>query len=199
MNVGEQLLNALASYGVPILAATLYVGCMGLPLPNALLLIAAGSFIAGGQLSLWLVIAVSISASIAGDLSGYAIGRWLGPKALQRVSPKYRARIEKAELAVCKRGAWTVFLTRWLLTPLGPWVNLISGASEYSFPRFLAWDVLGEAIWVFLYVSIGRAIAGEVQAISAIAGDITWLFLAFAVVLVLAWRVFRTRRSNFSR
>jgi membrane protein DedA with SNARE-associated domain len=92
-----------------------------------------------------------------------------------------------------------VFLTRWLLTPLGPWVNLISGASEYSFPRFLAWDVLGEAIWVFLYVSIGRAIAGEVQAISAIADDITWLFLAFAVVLVLAWRVFRTRRSNFSR
>jgi len=195
MNVGEQLLNALASYGVPILAVVLFVGCVGVPLPNALLLIAAGSFIAGGQLNLWWVLIASIAASIAGDLTGYAIGRWLGHATLKRLSPKYRVRFEKAEKAICERGAWTVFLTRWLLTPLGPFVNLISGSSEYPLALFAVWDVLGEIVWVVLYVSIGRVIAGEVQAISAIASDITWVVVAFAAVVVLAWRLFRTRRT----
>ena len=193
MNLGEQLLNALASYGVPILAVVLFVGSVGIPLPNALLLIAAGSFVAGGQLSLWIVVSVSIGASIAGDFTGYAVGRWLGHATLKRLSPKHRARFEKAEKAIYERGAWTVFLTRWLLTPLGPFVNLISGSSEYPIVLFAVWDVLGEIVWVVLYVGIGRLIAGEVQAISSIASDITWVVVAFAAVIILAWRMFRPR------
>ena len=78
MNLGEQLLTALSLYGIPILASALFIGCIGVPLPNALLLIASGSFIAGGQMNGWTVLIVASVASIAGDVTGYIIGRWLG-------------------------------------------------------------------------------------------------------------------------
>jgi membrane protein DedA with SNARE-associated domain len=195
VSLGEQLLAALSQYGVSILAAVLFAGCVGLPLPNALLLIASGSFIAGGQMNLWSVLIVATVASIAGDLSGYTIGRWLGHAALRRINPAFRERLDKAEQSARKWGGWGVFLSRWLITPLGPWVNLLSGASEYPLPRFVLWDVLGEILWVVLYVSLGRAISGEVQSISAVAGDLMWVMLAFLVVGVLAWRVWKSRRT----
>lgn len=194
MNLGEQLLSLLAMYGLPILAAVLFAGSIGLPLPGALLLIASGSFVAGGQMRLWPVLIAASVASIAGDLTGYSLGRWVGHAALRRVSPKLRERLDETERSVRKWGAWGIFLTRWLITPLGPWVNLISGASEVPWPQFLVWDVFGEILWVALYVSLGWVIAGEVQTVSALASDITWILLSLAVAGILAWRLVRIRR-----
>ena len=137
----------------------------------------------------WPVLVVASAASIAGDLAGDSRGRWAGHAALRRVGPKLRKRLDETERSIRKWGAWGIFLTRWLITPLGPWVNLISGASEVPWPRFLIWDVVGEIIWVALYVSLGRVIAGEVQMVSALANDITWILLSLAVAGILAWRL----------
>jgi membrane-associated protein len=194
MNLGEQLLSLLALYGVPILAAVLFAGSIGVPLPGALLLIASGSFVAGGQMRLWPVLIVASIASIGGDLTGYSLGRWAGHAALRRASPKLRERLDETEESIRRWGAWSIFLTRWLITPLGPWVNLISGASEVPWPQFLLWDVVGEILWVALYVTLGRLIAGEVQTVSALASDITWIVLSLAVAGILAWRIVEARR-----
>ena len=193
MNLGEQLLSLLALYGLPTLAAVLFAGSIGLPLPGTLLLIASGSFVAGGQMRLWPVLIVASAASIAGDLAGYSLGRWAGHAALRRVSPKLRKRLDETQRSIRKWGAWAL-PTRWLITPLGPWVNLISGASEVPWPQFLIWDVVGEILWVALYVSLGRVIAGEVQMVSALANDITWILLSLAVAGILAWRLVGIRR-----
>src|SRR5579884_491200 len=147
MNLGEQLLSLLASYGLPILAAVLFTGCVGVPLPSALILIAAGSFIAGGQMSITTVLIVGSTAAIAGDLTGYAMGRWAGHAVMRRMTPKLREQMDRAERWVRRWGAWSIFLTRWLITPLGPAVNLISGASEVPWLQFVVWDVFGEILW----------------------------------------------------
>lgn len=194
MNLGEQLLGLLASYGLPILAATLFAGSIGLPVPGALLLIACGSFVAEGEMPLWTVLIVAAIASVAGDLTGYFIGRWAGHAALRRVNPKLRERLDDAERSVRKWGAWGIFLTRWLITPLGPWINLLSGASDVPLPQFLLWDALGEMLWVVLYVSLGRLIVSEIQVISALASDIVWILVLLAIAGLLAWRLIGMRR-----
>ncbi len=194
--IGEQLLAALLSYGLPILAVVMFVGCLGLPLPNALLLIASGSFSAAGGMNLWTVLTVASVSAIAGDLSGYAIGRWAGAALFRRLGRKLRNRLNKAEQSMREWGGWGVFLTRWLITPLGPFVNLVAGATHYPWPRFVLWDILGEILWVVLYVELGRLIAGEVQAVSALAGDISWITLAVAVTSILLWTILKSRRNK---
>jgi len=195
MNLAEQLLSALAAYGLPILAGVVFIGCLGLPLPNGLLLIAAGSFAAAGQMNYWSVLWVGTAAAAGGDLLGYSIGRWGGHLAIQRLT-RLRDRLLKAENKVRRHGGWGIFITRWLITPLGPWVNLLSGASEYPWPRFLLWDVAGEALWVVLYVSLGHVIAGQVQSISAVAGDITWIAVAVAAAVIIGWLLVRKRARS---
>lgn len=194
MNIGEQLLGLLSMYGFPILGVVLFAGSIGLPLPGTLLLIASGSFIAGGEMGLWPVLIVASAAAIAGDLVGYALGRWAGHSALRRISPKLRERLDAAEKSIRRWGTWGIFLSRWLITPLGPWVNLASGASEIPLHQFVMWDVIGEILWVVIYVSLGRFIAGEVQTVSALANDIIWIMLALIAAAILAWRLVEVRR-----
>ena len=145
-------------------------------------------------MNLAMVLAVASAAAIAGDLTGYAIGRKLGHAAIRRLNPKIKEKVDEAEKHVRKWGSWSIFLTRWLITPLGPTVNLISGASEFPFLKFLCWDVVGEVLWVVLYVMIGRLIEAEVQAISAVAYDIIWVLVCLAIAGVLAWRIVLIRK-----
>ena len=54
-------------------------------------------------------------------------------------------RIRKLDARARSWGGAGVFFSRWLVTPLGPWINLASGAAAYSWLRFTLWDFLGES------------------------------------------------------
>ena len=88
-----------------------------------------------------------------------------------------------------------IFFSRWLLTPLGPVVNITSGLTHYSWPRFLVYCVTGEVLWVLLYVLLGKIFSGQVQVMSEFFGDFTWVMVGLLVVLILGGNLFKFFRS----
>ena len=82
-----------------------------------------------------------------------------------------------------------MFFTRWLLTPLGPWINLASGASGYPWGKFLLWDVLGECLSVILYVTLGFVFSDRVISLDSVLGELTWAMVALVVALFLGWKL----------
>ena len=94
------------------------------------------------------------------------------------------------------RGGWGIFLSRWLLTPLGPFVNITSGLSGYSWPRFLFYDILGEALWVTLYVLLGKFFSDSVEEIGDMLGDLTWTVVGLLFALLLGWTLWRQLRAS---
>jgi membrane protein DedA with SNARE-associated domain len=197
MNTSDYLLSLLSLYGVPALSVVLLVGCIGLPMPASLMLMAAGSFVEQGELSSWRVIGMAIGASIVGDNIGYAIGRWGGHRLIGRVSGWIggESKLRQAENWTKRWGGTGVFLTRWLLTPLGPLVNLTSGIAEYPWPRFLLFDAAGEVLWVVLYVLLGKFFSNRVQATSEVLGDFTWVLVGLFIAVVLGWKLMKYLRA----
>jgi membrane-associated protein len=195
--MSDYLLATLGVYGVPVLFVALLVGSAGVPLPASLLLVAAGSFVEQGELELWPVLALSAAGAILGDNVGYALGRWGGRRLTRRLGRLVggEKRIEDAEEWLRRREGVGVFLSRWLLTPLGPVVNLTSGATRYPWPRFILYDVLGEALWVALYVLLGRFFSDRVQALSELLGDLMWAVLGLVAAALLGVLVFRYLRE----
>ncbi|MFL6257852.1 MAG: DedA family protein [Pyrinomonadaceae bacterium] len=195
--MSDYLLATLGLYGAPVLFVALLVGSAGVPLPASLLLVAAGSFVEQGELDLWPVLALSAAGAIVGDQIGYAVGRLGGRRLTRRLGGLVggEKKIEEAEAWLKRREGVGVFLSRWLLTPLGPVVNLTAGATEYSWPRFLLYDVLGEALWVVLYVLLGRFFSDRVQALSDLLGDLTWAVLGLIAAVVLGVLLFRRLRE----
>ncbi|MFG6084142.1 VTT domain-containing protein [Paracoccus litorisediminis] len=55
--------------------------------------------------------------------------------------------LAKAQILLARHGVWTVFLSRWLLSPMGPYVNLICGATRSIWWRFSLSSLAGESLW----------------------------------------------------
>jgi membrane protein DedA with SNARE-associated domain len=197
MSLSDYLLSTLGVYGLPVLFGTLLIGCIGVPMPASLLLLAAGSFTEQGEMSLWPVLALSAAGAIFGDNVGYALGRWGGRRVSGWLSHLVGGdeRLGEAEDWLRRREGAAVFFSRWLLTPLGPVVNITSGLTGYSWPRFLLYDVLGEALWVIIYVMLGRFFSDRVQEMGELLGDFVWMIVGLLVVLVLGWKLWQYFRS----
>jgi membrane protein DedA with SNARE-associated domain len=152
-------------------------------------------------MNLWQVIIVASTASVLGDQIGYGVARWGGRLLVARISRKmgWEASILKAEAHAKRWGALGIFLSRWLVTPLGPWLNVTSGIAEYSWSRFLLWDLLGNLFGVVLFVTLGYFFSGQVQAMADILGDLPWIILGFVVSVILGWKIvqyLRVQRSG---
>jgi membrane protein DedA with SNARE-associated domain len=200
MSFTDQLLAALLTHGVPLLFAVIAIAAVGVPLPVSLTLVAAGSFAKQGEMSLLPVILAGSLAAILGDQIGYGLSRWGGRRLIVRISRRIggESKIKEAEALSKKWGGPGIFFSRWLVTQLGPWLNVTSGIAGYPWRRFIFWDVLGEVLWVVLYVMLGYIFSDRVQYIAEILGNLAWAILALIVAIILGWKLFRYFRTAAS-
>ena len=198
MSLSDYVLSTLGVYGLPVLVVVMVIGCMGVPLPSSLLLLVAGSLTEQGELGLWPTLALAAAGAIVGDQIGYVIGRWGGGRVRARLARLVGGedRLKRAEAWLRRREGAGIFFSRWLLTPLGPVVNITAGLTNYSWPRFLLYDVTGETLWVVLYVLLGRFFSDRVEELSELLGDVAWLIIGLLVMSFLGWRLIRYFRPS---
>lgn len=181
----EIILALAADYGVPLLFSVTFLSCLALPVPSSLLMLASGGFAAAGDLPLAQVAAAAFFGAVIGDNLGYWIARTLSDRLVNWLAsrPKRAALRRKAEAFMDKWGGSSVFFSCWLVAPLGPYVNYVSGLSRFSWPRFALWGAAGEVVWVGLYVGLGYSFADNITEISSLLGNLSG-FLAALVVAV---------------
>lgn len=198
----ETALSLVAEYGAVIVGLCAYLSCLLVPIPTALVMLAAGGFVAAGDLDAVTVWAMALGAAILGDQTGYWIGRRTGAALLPRLSarPSRAALLSRAERFVARHGGLGVFLSTWLFAPLGPWVNLVAGGTGLGWLRFTLWDAAGEAIWVTGYLSLGYLFGDRIDALSGLLGNLSGLLVAGVITaglgLVLWRRVAHSARSQ---
>ncbi len=194
----SQILEWFVSYGVTALFFTLLLAAIGIPLPSSLLLIAAGSFIEQGELVLWQVLLFGCTGVILGDQVGYGLGRWGGRRLLQRFAAHLGGedKLKQSEAFSLRWGGSGIFFSRWLVTPLGPWLNVSSGVTAYPWLHFLLWDILGEIVWVFLYLALGYHFSDRVQYFASLLDNLMGVSIGAAVTVILGWVVLHYFKST---
>jgi membrane protein DedA with SNARE-associated domain len=202
--MNDALLALVPDWGLWLVFAATLLSCLALPVPSSLIMLGAGGFAASGDLPLWGVMATAYLGAVLGDQAGYSIGHAGGVPLLTRIGrdPRRQALIDRARAAMDRHGGTGVFLSRWLFSPLGPYVNLIAGATTFNRRRFTVAGAAGEAVWVTIYVGLGWAFADNIVAIGALLGDLFGVLAGAAVTLMLAlWlhNAARDRREAASR
>ena len=181
--MSDSILALVPIYGLPLLALTTALSCLGLPFPASMVMLLMGSFVAADEFSLLPVFLSALLAALAGDQLGFFVGRRGGASVIDRLTraPKRRRTLEKARAFIDRNGRIGIFLTRWLLSPLGPYINVIAGAAGYPWRHFTLFGALGEVVWVSLYVGLGYVFSDNVTAVAEIAGNATGFLAAGAV------------------
>lgn len=187
------LFSLVASYGVALIGVATFLSCLAVPVPTSLLMLASGGFVASGDLSLPWTLAAAFSGAVVGDNTGLLIGRAGGPQLnrwLEAAPARARLRAQ-AQAFITRWGGFGVFISRWLVSPLGPYVNFASGLGGMSWPRFALWGAAGEVVWVSLYVGLGYGFADHVAQIATVLGNASGALAAAVVTLGLGlwlWR-----------
>jgi len=185
------LLEFLTSYGLPAAALLLAIGQFGVPIPTSLALLTLGALAANGDADLATAFIWALTGATLGDQAGFLAGRFVvlsaegRPGFLGGLARKARAAEPKLE----KWGASGVFLTRWLFTPLGPAINIASGITGLSWPRFTLWGVLGEALWVSIYVTLGYSFGSNIEVLAGVLGNLSMALAMLALAAFLGWRL----------
>jgi membrane-associated protein len=194
----EWLLGLVPTYGAWLLAACTFCSCLALPVPVSMLMLAAGGFIASGDLSLPWTGGAALVGAVAGDQVGYNAGRWGGAGLIERLSSRAKP-LASATAMLATRGGVAVFLTRWLFSALGPYINLAAGAAKQPWAKFTLWAIAGECVWVGLYLTLGYVFTGNLAAASSTAVYALGFISAGAVAIGLGWwlvSILRTEKAN---
>lgn len=195
------LVTWIQSYGYPVLWLGVFIAAVGLPMPTTLLLLATGAFAALGDFNIFLVLPLTITASVGGDSVGYLLGRRVGSRVLDWLERQQRFRlvssqnIIKARQAFERRGGWAIFLTRFLFSALGGITNIVAGADKYPYPRFFVYDVCGEILGALIPLLLGYIFGASWEAIGDVLGAVSGLLLALSTVTVLLMILVRSMKN----
>jgi membrane protein DedA with SNARE-associated domain len=201
------ILSTIAKYGYSSLFAAMLMEALGLPVPGALALLAAGAASATGVLHPALAFGAAIMAMLIGDSALYVAGRFSGWSLLGllcgfSLSPEVC--ILRAAKWFYKRGRTTLLFSKFL-----PGVNTmappLAGSMHMRAWQFLRYDLGGVLLYALAYGALGylfrdvfRLIAGGLQAFSRTVAWVVFLGLV-AFVSYRAWLFGRQRLNRFVR
>lgn len=197
----DWLLLQMALWGAPLLFVVNFLSCIAVPIPASMVMLTAGAFIATGDLVFGYVWAAAFIGAVLGDQAGFKIGQGGGNRLATFIAadPKRADLFNQAEKFTHKHGGLGIFLTRWALSPLGPYANFAAGAVAMHRGKFTIWGTAGEFVWVTMYLGLGYIFSNQLGTVASYASDISGLLAAGAVALGLGlWlrkRIVETRRG----
>ncbi|TCT33084.1 DedA family protein [Martelella mediterranea] len=192
--MSEQFLALIPVYGTPVIALTVFLACCGIPLPAAVMMLLGGSLVATGDIPLWALFPACFAAACSGDQFGYWLGRLRGTEVVERLAnrgPKQRRLIDRARAFLDRRGVIAIFLTRWLLAMIGPYVNPVAGAAGMRWKSFVSAAVPGQVLWVGGYTLLGYTFSQNIIAVAQIAGNASVFLAAGFIALILGRRLLK--------
>ena len=195
--MSDWLQTALLDYGPLLLGLSAFLSSLIVPIPTSWVMLAGGALAATGALSLpWLFLA-GVTGAILGDQAGYVSGVALHDRVVSLSQRNRRSQqlYQKAHDLAETRGWLGVFLSRWLFSPLGPYVNIISGAADMTCARFTLWASLGKVFWVGLYCGLGFVFADNLPEVTRKMGKLTWVLTAL-ILVALAVALYWTKRRK---
>ena len=153
-------------------------------MPGETVLIIAAVYAGTGRLSIWLVALIGFIAAILGDNVGFAIGHFGGRPLAERYG-KYifltPERLDKTANFFDRHGGKVIVIARFV-EGLRQANGIIAGITGMHWTKFLPFNMLGAALWVGVWVSIGYFSGSNIDSIYKAATKYE-LYFAIAVGL----------------
>jgi membrane protein DedA with SNARE-associated domain len=185
--------------GYAVLFFWVFFEQLGLPIPAAPLLVAAGTLAGIGQLKFIFVFGVTVVASLLSDYFWYQVGRRRGGKVLSLLC---RISLDPDSCVSKTKGIFARYGTRSLIV-----AKFIPGMTSVATPlagifrmhplRFLLLDGIGAFFWAGVFIGLGYQFSHQIERLVVDAGGMgSWIGLIVPGTLAayIAWKYIQRRR-----
>ena len=170
---------------------------VGFFLPGDSLLFAFGLAISGGivPVPLWLACALISASALAGDQTGYWIGRKAGPKVFNRPDSRFfsQQNVSRTNSFFERYGNRAVVLAHFVPV-MRTFVPVAAGIGQMSYRRFLRYNIVGVLAWGTGVTLLG-AVLGNIP---FVAEHVEYFTIGFVVIstIPIVIEVLKARREN---
>ena len=193
------LTDLFSQYGLLAVALAVLLEQLGAPVPSTPVLLLAGVESAARDGFALRSFAVATLAALAANGLWFWAGRRLGRRVLAtlcRISISPDSCVRQNEASFARRGVLTLVIAKFVpgLSILAP---PLAGALGMPAQRFLAWNLLGSALWAGAAVLVGRVFHEQIDALLRALSSLGSVALALALAAVavyLGWRLWRRAR-----
>lgn len=193
MNSFTQLLiQYFRQYNILVLSILMILQGIGIPLSVSIIVIACGAFAYTGEFNIVTIVLEVWFFAWLGDCIGYFFWRIIGYRLLEkfpRLNKYFEPKLVKAHNYLNKHGKAAVFLTRFAISPMGPFVNIAAGVVNYSIIPFSLFALFGELFWTGMYVGLGYWFGDSWENIVPIVSEFGQI-ITYGVVLAIVIYMF---------
>jgi membrane protein DedA with SNARE-associated domain len=200
----SDIVPLIARHGYVLVFALVLAESIGLPVPAALALIAAGAAAGSHVLRAPVVMVAAVAGTVLGDILLFVLGRYTGWRLLGflcRLSANPETCILRSAESFYKRGKMTLVFAKFV-----PGINTmappLAGSMRMRFAQFLRFDLMGGALYTVTYIGLGylgrdflRSITRGVETAGHAIGDV----LLVAAVIYVAYRLWMFQKHRMDR
>ena len=161
----EEMTGLLAQYGLALVFINVLIHQAGIPVPAVPLLVVTGALVQQGELSLALLLAVAVAASLLGDIPWYFAGRHYGHSILNtlcRIAIEPDSCVKRTENIFERWGAPSLLVAKFI-----PGFSMVAqplaGTMRLAFVPFVAYSAAGAAIWAGVAIGAGMLFHAEID------------------------------------
>jgi membrane protein DedA with SNARE-associated domain len=190
----------ISRYAYAGIFGLLFLGIVGLPVPDEFLLTFIGYLVFRHRLAAVPSLLAAFSGSVCGITVSYVLGRKLGAYLL-RPSRRWLyldpAHVRRVHNWFERLGGWSLIFG-YFIAGVRHLTALVAGMAEYEPPKFAAFAYSGALLWTLSFISLGYLLGERWHAASdkfRLWSLVALAVLAVALVLGALWRFARKRAA----
>lgn len=191
----DLLLGYIEQYGYFALFFALWLGIVGLPIPDESIVMTGGFVASAGLLHTAPAFLLTYLGVVSGLSLGYLIGYRAGAPILEKIGakPSRAKHLARAQKLLARFGPAALCFS-YLLPVVRHLVPYLVGTSRMSFGRYALYSYTSGLVWTLLYFVLGYLFGGYAEQIAAAVTQYGLYTLYALLGAGVAWLAVRRRR-----
>ncbi|AVP46274.1 MULTISPECIES: DedA family protein [Bacillus cereus group] len=193
----HELLSYIEQYGYWALFFCLWLGIIGMPIPDEMIVMSGGFVSSLGILNVIPAFLLTYLGVVSGLSLGYILGKIFGAKVLDKLMKKKKAKyVVKSQEMVEKYGHYAL-VTSYFIPVVRHVVPYLVGMNNMSFKTYALYSYTTGFVWTLVYFVLGALFGQHIERIVAVAIEYGMYFGGMVFIVTGILYLYRQKRITF--
>ncbi|MED1559695.1 DedA family protein [Bacillus paramycoides] len=192
----HELLSYIEQYGYWALFFCLWLGIVGMPIPDEMIVMSGGFVSSLGILSVIPAFVLTYLGVVSGLSLGYILGKVFGTKVLDKLMKKKKVKYLLKSQQMVERYGHYALVTSYFIPVVRHIVPYLVGMNNMRFKTYALYSYTTGFVWTLVYFVLGSLFGQHIESIVTIAIEYGMYFGGIVLVVTSGSYLYRQRRST---
>jgi len=179
----QDLLSYIEQYGYFALFFSLWLGIVGMPLPDEMIVMSGGFMSSLDKMSVLKAFVITYLGAVSGLSLGFILGKVFGHKILDKLVKKKKAKYLLKSKELLDRYGHFALVISYFIPIVRHILPYLVGMNNMPFKKFAFYYYTAGFVWTLIYFTLGLFFGKHIEHISIIATKYGIYFGAFVVII----------------